>query len=186
MDQETADEALMLRYRDGDTQSFEVLYARHKGPLYRYLLRQCGEASVEELFQDIWLRLIRARDRYTVQAKFSTYLYQIAHNRVIDHYRQHARAALTSFDEPGTPSLGELPTGEDGPLEKADQGWLLERLLASLARLPAAQREVFLLREEAGLSLEDIAAATGTHRETVKSRLRYAVTKLKRDLGALV
>lgn len=186
MDQEIADEALMLRYRDGDTQSFEVLYERHKGPLYRYLRRQCGDSGAEELFQDIWLRLIRARTGYKVQAKFTTYLYKIAHNRVLDHYRSHSRAALSSFDDPGVPSLAELPAEGDDPLEESDRGWLLNRLMASLGRLPAAQREVFLLREEAGLSLDDIAAATGTSRETVKSRLRYAVAKLKRDLGSLL
>jgi len=183
MDQEIADEALMLRYRDGDSESFEVLYARHRGPLYRYLLRQCGEGVAEELFQDIWLKLIRSRERYSVQAKFTTYLYQIAHHRVIDHYRKHARAALTSFDDPGGP--GELPAERGDPLEESNRGWLLDRLLASLERLPPAQREVFLLREEAGLSLDDIAVATGTNRETAKSRLRYAVAKLKRDLGTL-
>lgn len=74
-----ADETLMLRYRDGNTQAFARLYARHKGPLYRYLLRQCGMPAVaEELFQDIWLKLIAARAGYTVQARFTTYLYRLA------------------------------------------------------------------------------------------------------------
>ena len=87
-----ADETLMLRYRDGDAGAFEHLYARHKGSLYRYLLRQCGQPAVaEELFQDIWLKLIAARGGYAVQAKFSTWLYRIAHNRLVDHYRASAR-----------------------------------------------------------------------------------------------
>ena len=80
----------MLCYRDGDAGAFDALYARHKGGLYRYLLRQCREpAAAEELFQDVWMNLIRARARYTVQAKFTTYLYRLAHNRLIDHYRKH-------------------------------------------------------------------------------------------------
>jgi RNA polymerase sigma factor (sigma-70 family) len=67
--------------------------------LYRYLLRQCREpAAAEELFQDVWMNLIRARAGYTVQAKFTTYLYRLAHNRLIDHYRKHGHAVVTSFD----------------------------------------------------------------------------------------
>ena len=78
----------MLLYRDGEPGAFDVLYARHKGGVYRYLLRQCREAAAaEELFQDVWMNLVRARAGYTVQAKFTTYLYRLAHNRLIDHYR---------------------------------------------------------------------------------------------------
>ena len=81
-----ADEILMLRYRDGDTDAFARLYARHKGPLYRYLLRQCGQPAVaEELFQDVWLKLIAGRSGYAVQARFAAWLYRIAHNRLVDH-----------------------------------------------------------------------------------------------------
>ena len=88
MDNAAPDEELMNRYRDGDAHAFEVLYTRHKGPLYRYLLRQCGAAALaEELFQDVWMKLIRARERYEARAKFTTYLYHLAHNRLIDHYR---------------------------------------------------------------------------------------------------
>ena len=90
----------MLLYRDGDAGAFDALYARHKGGLYRYLLRQCREAAAaEELFQDVWMNLIRARAGYTVQAKFTTYLYRLAHNRLIDHYRKNSHVAMVSFDE---------------------------------------------------------------------------------------
>jgi len=79
-----ADETLMLRYRNGDAGAFGRLYARHKGSLYRYLLRQCGQPTVaEELFQDVWLKLIAARSGYAVQARFATWLYRIAHNRLV-------------------------------------------------------------------------------------------------------
>lgn len=90
--EDDADETLMLRYRDGEVAAFAPLYARHKGALYRYLLRQCGQpALAEELFQDVWLKLIAARAGYTVQARFATYLYRLAHNRLIDHYRASRR-----------------------------------------------------------------------------------------------
>jgi RNA polymerase sigma-70 factor (ECF subfamily) len=89
-DPDDSDEALMLAYRDGDAGAFDVLYARHRGGTYRYLLRQCRNAGLaEEMFQDVWMNLIRARTGYTVQARFTTYLYRIAHNRLMDHFRRH-------------------------------------------------------------------------------------------------
>ncbi len=184
MDRDDADEALMLRYREGDASAFQTLYQRHKGPLYRYLLRQGGDAALaEELFQDVWLKLIGARENYRPIARFTTFLYRLAHNRLIDHYRTHARARLISFED-DNPSLEAIPADpRQQPEQQADRQHQAERLLAVLAELPEAQREAFLLREEAGLSLEAMAEVTGVARETVKSRLRYAVAKLRAALG---
>ncbi|HOB62015.1 MAG TPA: RNA polymerase sigma factor [Candidatus Competibacteraceae bacterium] len=178
-----ADETLMLRYREGDADAFTRLYARHKGPLYRYLLRQCGQPAVaEELFQDIWLKLIAARAGYTVQARFTTYLYRLAHNRLVDHYRASARGLPLSYAD-DCPEWAEVPAPEQlQPEMQDDRRRQSERLLALLAELPEAQREAVLLKEEAGLSLEAIAQATGTGRETVKSRLRYALAHLRRGM----
>lgn len=178
------DEKLMVCYRDGDPDAFARLYARHRGPLYRYLLRQCSTASVaEELFQDIWLKLVAARSSYTVQAKFSTWLYRIAHNRLVDHYRAGARGLPVSYAD-DCPEWMEIPAPTSvQPEVWEDRRRQAEQLLALLAALPEAQRETFLLKEEAGLSLEEIAIATGTGRETVKSRLRYALARLRQGLG---
>jgi RNA polymerase sigma-70 factor (ECF subfamily) len=178
------DETLMLRYRDGDANAFARLYARHKGPLYRYLLRQCGQpATAEELFQEIWLKLIAARTSYTVQARFATWLYRIAHNRLIDHYRASQRGVPVSYAG-DCPEWIEVPAPlEEQPEHQEDRRRRAKRLLELLAELPEAQREAVLLKEEGGLSLEEIAQATGTGRETVKSRLRYALARLRRDLG---
>ena len=91
MNKTHSDEDLMLGYRNGDAAAFEVLYIRHKGALYRYLLRQCRIAAVaEELLRDVWLNLVRARERYEVRAKFTTYLFRLAHNRLIDYYRRQS------------------------------------------------------------------------------------------------
>jgi RNA polymerase sigma-70 factor (ECF subfamily) len=183
MENDATDETLMLRYRDGDNHAFERLYARHKGTLYRYLLRQCGNPSVtEELFQDVWLKIIKARTGYTVQAKFTTWLFQVAHNRLIDHYRTTARRVLTAFEDCAT--LESIPNGHHvQPEQQEDRRRQVQRLLELIAELPEPQREAFLLREEAGLSLEAIAEATGVSRETAKSRLRYALAKLRQGLG---
>jgi len=179
------DEELMNRYRDGDAHAFEVLYMRHKGPLYRYLLRQCGaDALAEELFQDVWIKLIRAREHYEVRAKFTTWLYTLAHNRLIDHYRRAKAGVPISYDddpdEPLIEQVADSPAREpDNELERRRLG---KRLLEQIAALPEAQREAFLLREESGLSLEEIANVTGVNAETTKSRLRYALAKLRHGL----
>lgn len=186
MDDARSDEALMLDYRGGDPVAFDVLYARHKGALYRYLLRQCGVAAVaEELFQDVWMNLIRARDRYEPRAKFTTYLFSLAHNRLIDHYRRQAAGVPLSYDDdPDEPLFERIPASAQAePDTQADLRAQAQRLLALIAELPEAQREALLLREEGALSVEEIALATGVNVETAKSRLRYAVAKLRRGMG---
>jgi RNA polymerase sigma-70 factor, ECF subfamily len=181
-DEAARDEELMLAYRDGNTAAFDQLYRRHKGPLYRYLLRQCRDAAAaEELFQDIWMNLVRARASYAVTARFSTYLYRLAHNRLIDHYRRRVPAALVSFDDDDTAL--EVPAGREGePPVAHERKAQAAHVLQALEALPAAQREAFVLQHEAGLTLEEIAEATGVGRETVKSRLRYAIAKLREEL----
>jgi RNA polymerase sigma-70 factor (ECF subfamily) len=182
---DASDEELMLLYRDGDAGAFDALYARHKGGLYRYVLRQCrSPALAEELIQDVWMNLIRARAAYTVQAKFTTYLYRLAHNRVIDHYRKHAHADVASFDAEDGPSLDDLPDDRERPAEATfDARRQAAELLRLIDELPAAQREAFLLQQEGDMSVEDIAEATGVSRETAKSRLRNALAKLRQGMS---
>ena len=183
MDDSTSDEELMLRYRAGDARAFEVLYTRHKGPLYRYVLRLSGPPAVaEELFQDVWMNVIRARERYEVRAKFTTWLYRLAHNRVIDHYRRGKSAPPPASDDDAIEATADEAFREpDNELERRRLG---RQIVELLALLPDAQREVFLLRHEGGLSLDDIASITGVDAETAKSRLRYALAKLRRGLAS--
>lgn len=172
----------MLQYRDGDAGAFDLLYARHKGALFRYCLRHCRQRSIaEETFQDVWMRVIGARQRYQARAKFTTWLYRIAHNRIIDGYRSDNSGRMQSLDgdeseiEPAASPLDE-------PLRRVSSDQQAARLQTLLAALPAEQRDVFLLHEEAGLALEAIAEVSGVGRETVKSRLRYALSKLRAAL----
>jgi RNA polymerase sigma factor (sigma-70 family) len=186
MDDSASDEDLMLGYGAGDARAFEVLYARYKGPLYRYFVRMVRPtATAEELFQDVWMNLIRARSEYQVRAKFTTWLFRLAHNRLVDHYRRAAAALPLSYgddnDEPLIESVPDEAFREpDGELERRRLG---RRLVELLLELPDAQREVFLLREEGGLSLDEIAVMTGVSHEAAKSRLRYALAKLRRGLA---
>jgi RNA polymerase sigma-70 factor (ECF subfamily) len=182
MHRDASDEDLMLAYRAGDAAAFDALYARHRGGVFRYLRRQAGNAAVaEELFQDVWMRLIDARARYEPQAKFTTWLYTIAHNRLMDHFRSGKRAALVSYDDEDDPPpepVADTPRPDETLARKQDAA----RLLAAIDALPAAQREAFVLQQEGSLSVEEIAAATGVNRETAKSRLRYAMAKLRAQL----
>jgi RNA polymerase sigma-70 factor (ECF subfamily) len=180
---ETSDEALMLRYRDGDATAFDLLYVRHKGALFRYCLRHCrGRSTAEETFQDVWMRVIGARQRYEPRAKFTTWLYRIAHNRIIDRYRSDNPGSFQSLDDDD--EIGALPAADrdDGPDHQLASSRQAAQLRTLLAGLPPEQRDVFLLHEEAGLRLETIAEVSGVGRETAKSRLRYAVSKLRAAL----
>src|SRR5258708_13059486 len=144
-----SDEQLMLAYAGGDAGAFESLYARHKGPLFRFVLRSVKErAQAEELFQEIWMRAIEARARYAPQAKFSTWLYTIAHNRLVDHWRAKGLALVSLDDEASpVPEVAADPGSE--PHRQLEARQTLERLTAALAALPPAQREPFLLHPEA-------------------------------------
>ena len=169
------DSALMLRYADGDVQAFEILYRRHNDAIYRYLLRLCGHRdSADDIFQEVWGKIVKARKTYRPTAKFTTFLYRVAHNCFIDHVRRNRRHSMNTVLEP------ELHGDPGESLETATERSLArERLEVALTTLPEEQRDAFLLREEGGLSVEQIASVTGCNRETAKSRLRYAVSKLR-------
>jgi RNA polymerase sigma-70 factor, ECF subfamily len=186
------DETLMLAYAAGEASAFEALYARHRGRLFRYLLHQCGRReAADELFQEIWLSVIRASGGYEVSAKFTTWLYRIAHNRLIDHFRARGRAAEFEVEPTGGED-GEPDDRHDPPLPAHEQperlferAALAGRLVAAVEALPPLQRGAFLMAAEGGLSVEEIAAATGVGFETAKSRLRYAYSRLRRELQDL-
>jgi RNA polymerase sigma-70 factor (ECF subfamily) len=176
------DRDLMCRYGNGDVRAFELLYARHKGPLFRYLDRRCfSHETAEEIFQEVWTRVIGARTRYRPTAKFTTWLYQLAHNCYVDHVRRSSRRVRLVGDEEATVAA---PDPERSALEQIADEELARDFAAALAALPAEQKNAFLLHEEAGLTLAEIAQVTGVSRETVKSRLRYALGKLRRALDS--
>jgi len=184
MHNDQTDEALMLAYRNGNNKAFDQLFERHRDPVYRYVVRQIGDPNTaEELFQDVWTNLIRNRDRYEVQAKFTTMLYQMARHRIIDHYRTSGTRMQVLADSQGD-NVESFSDGAPSQARIVDGKRKAELLKELIETLPPEQRDVFLLYEEAGLSLEQIAAITSVARETTKSRLRYAVAKLRLGLGA--
>ncbi len=180
------DEELMLRYRDGDAAAFEVLYCRHKAALFRYFTRQCSEPAIaEELFQDSWMSIIKSRRTYVASAKFSTFIYTVAHNKLVDYYRRNKSHITDSIHNDDIESHVELVAPrQDQPEQQVAVEQKRLRLVAAIKRLPENQREVFLLREESGFSLDDIADITQVNIETAKSRLRYAVKSLTKLIQA--
>jgi RNA polymerase sigma-70 factor, ECF subfamily len=155
-----------------------MLYRRHRGTLYRFLLRTLRHrADADELFQDTWSRLIAARERYRAEAKFTTFLLQIAHNLVVDRFR---RLKPQASDEEAEAVFRNLDAPEsDQPERVLTEFEQRRRLQIALEELPEEQRVAFLLRVESGLGLDEIGEITGAGRETVKSRLRYALARIR-------
>ena len=186
------DEALMRAYGHGDSRAFELLYERHKGATYRYFLRHAGgnAATADELHQDLWLKVIGARERYEATAKFSTWLFTLARHRMVDHWRARNGVSLQSLEdeavvEQAEESASASRDGSDDPLIATIDAQERRRLVAALADVPALQRDAFLLHIEGGLSLTEIATLTAASGETVKSRLRYAYRRLRATLEDL-
>ena len=176
-----SDQALMLQYAAGSARAFEVLYLKHKGPLYRYFVRQIHDQQLaEDLYQDTWSRVIKAASTYETSAKFTTWLYRIAHNLIIDHVR--AIKPVDSFTEVFEPEQDhEVHLASDNENLEAQ---LLDNQKADLlkgcvANLPQVQKEAFLLNVEMGFTAAIIADIAGATLEATKSRIRYAYKGLK-------
>jgi RNA polymerase sigma factor (sigma-70 family) len=171
------DEALMQAYAKGDMAAFERLYARYRGPLYRYILRHVGDAATaNDLYQGSWEKVIRAKASYTANAPLRAWIFRVAHNHVVDHFRR------TRPMQELTPETER--SNNPGPEQALADEQQAADLAAAVSALPAEQRDALLLKMEAGLDLAAIARVTGVNEETAKSRLRYAVARLKRSLGS--
>jgi RNA polymerase sigma-70 factor (ECF subfamily) len=171
------DAALMARFAAGDGPAFEQLYRRHRGALYNYIRRLAPRDEIDEIFQEVWMAVVKSSPHYSASARFTTFLFAIAHRRVADLYRRGARRPESALPE-------ELPDSGRGPEALAQNAALGAALSAAVNLLPREQREAFLLRAEAGLSVEEIAEVTGVPQETAKSRLRYANRALREKLEA--
>ncbi|HUG22830.1 sigma-70 family RNA polymerase sigma factor [Piscinibacter sp.] len=196
--QETSDEMLMAAYAAGDASAFEALYARHQAGLYRFVRRLLGPAlaaQTDEVFQDTWLRVIHARERWQPQgASFRTWLYTLANHRVIDLWRRSGREVSLNLDDeaaPWEPDGARAWQQWPAPASAAPHSEELafwrragERLLQCLDELPLPQRSAFLLHHDDGLPLDDVARALEVGFETAKTRLRYAMSKLRTCMGA--
>jgi RNA polymerase sigma-70 factor (ECF subfamily) len=169
-----SDESLMLAYQNGDAGAFESLYRRHKDGLFSFLFRSCPRpAIVEELAQETWMAVVKSAERYRSEARFRTWLYQIAHNRLVDFWRRADNRHST---------LDDIAEEVTAPVQDESRDAQQKRLMDAIGQLPAEQRNALLLQEQ-GFSQKDIAQITDAGEETVKSRLRYARKQLREQLG---
>ena len=193
------DDALMTAYARGDARAFEQLYARHQAGLYRFVRRLLGHAlnaQTDEVFQDTWLRVVQSRERWEPQgATFRTWLYTLAHHRVIDMLRRSGREVSLDAHaddgeapwEPDTAAWQHWPTPASAASHTEELAFWRragEKLVACLEQLPLPQRSAFLLHHDDGLALDEVARALEVGFETAKTRLRYAMSKLRTCMGA--
>jgi RNA polymerase sigma-70 factor (ECF subfamily) len=184
------DESLLAAYRAGDSRAFEVLLVRYRGPIFNFLLRSARDRGrAEELYQDVWLKVIERCDEFRGDAKFSTWLYAIARNLCIDHQRKMKFRGHASLDAPeprsGQSAGSRVPGSGPSTEQLAGGGLVRERIADAVEGLPEDQREVFLLRQLQGLAFKEIADVVGAPTNTVKSRMRYAIERLQNTLSDL-
>jgi RNA polymerase sigma-70 factor (ECF subfamily) len=189
LQRDESDEALMLRYQRGDVRAFEVLLTRHRKPVFHFLLRFVRDkAQAEDLLQEVFLRVIKGAASYERQAKFTTWMYTIARNLCVDAARRGKHRRAQSLDAPmndetdGATLLDKIPDGQPGAERKTIGKELHGKLAAAIDKLSEEQREVFLMRELMDMPFKDIADIVGCPENTVKSRMRYALEKLREDL----
>ncbi len=185
-DSDNSDEALMLAFARGNMNAFEQLYDRHQTGVWRFVLRSVQNPAVaDDLVQELWFAVARTAASYEPTARFKTWLFTMARNRVIDHSRTTKHhASIDAENDDGESMFSDLAAESRlGPLRQVSSREQAKALLAAIEQLPADQREAFLLQAEGDMSVDDIAAATGVSFETAKSRLRYARNKLKELLA---
>ena len=189
MAQERTDEELLAAYQQGDVGAFELLLRRHRAPLFTFLLRMLGDREkAEDLAQETFLRLVKGAQAWEHRARFQTWLFTIARNLCVDQSRRDRHRKADSLDQQGPDDgpamVDSVPSREIDPSRGAESARLRPVLAKALASLPDEQREVFLLREQAGLPFKEIAELTGVNENTVKSRMRYALEALRKSLAA--
>jgi RNA polymerase sigma-70 factor (ECF subfamily) len=188
MNEPASDEVLMLRYKDGDLSAFEVIIEKHQQPLFSFVYRFCNDYhQAQDLVQDVFLRLVKMSRNYEPRAKFTTYLYTIAHNVCIDHIRRKKRRVTVSLSDPIDAENGmtleeTMKDGRANPQRDFQQKSFEQALHQAVEDLPPEQREVFLLREQQNLAFDEIARIVGCLPSTAKSRMRYALQSIREKL----
>ena len=188
MNEPASDEVLMLRYKDGDLTAFEVIIEKHQQPLFSFVYRFCNDYhQAQDLVQEVFLRLVKMARNYEPRAKFTTYLYTIAHNVCVDHLRRKKKRITVSLSDP-VDAENEIRLEDTMKDEKANpqrdfqQKSFEQALHQAVEDLPPEQREVFLLREQQNLAFDEIARIVGCLPSTAKSRMRYALQSIRERL----
>ena len=182
---DATDEALMLGFAGGDMAAFDTLYNRHELAVWRFVFRSVKvQAVADDLLQDVWFAVARNASSYEVKAKFRTWLFTLAHHRLVDYLRTAKNhTSLDAADDTARSLLDTLAADSGfGPLRQLQSREQASALIEAVEQLSAEQRQAFLLQAEGDLSVQEIAEATGVNFETAKSRLRYARASLRQLL----
>jgi RNA polymerase sigma-70 factor (ECF subfamily) len=189
MAQERTDEELLAAYQQGDPGAFEGLLRRYRAPLFTFLLRMLGNREkAEDLAQETFLRIVKGAQAWEHRARFQTWLFTIARNLCVDRARRDRFRRTDSLDAQGPDDepamVDSVPGREIDPARGAESARLRPLLLKALLSIPQEQREVFVLREQAGIPFREIAEILGVNENTAKSRMRYALEGLRKALTA--
>ncbi len=182
----STDEQLMTIFRTpGNAQqqrAFEALYQRHKGPLFRFIKKSINnEQDAKEVFQELWFKIINNKHQYDHNKKFTTWVYTIARRLMIDQFRKTGRMAeLTRLDS--STETAVIDPNIKQPENEFEAKQIAKELNHSISLLPPNQRQTFVLKQESGLSIKEIAQITSQPHEQIKSQYRYAVQKIKMAL----
>lgn len=180
-----SDQELLEAYRRGDARAMDQLVERHAGAVYAFARRMLGDGpQVDDLVQEVWLKVLRAGGAFDGRSRFTTWLFAVTRNACLDHARRRRRAPPEA--SAAGPDLAEPVDGlvDPGPpvLDRVAKKELSAMLEQAVAALPFEQREVFLLREQTDMTFHEISESLGLPRDTVKSRMRYALTHVRRFL----
>jgi len=180
-----ADDADLLRaHTAGDSHAFARLYDRYDRPCFQFIRRTLGSAhadAAEDLHQETWMSVAKSAAFFDPRkASFPAWLFTIARHKVWDHFRRQQVAVLASAQDDAATMV---PDPGPSPLEQVESRELAQMLVTAVEDLPLAQRGTFVMFAHAGLSLQEIALATGVGVETTKSRLRYARATLRQALA---
>ncbi len=183
-----SDEQVMLRYAQGDSDAFDELYQRHKSSVYAFIRNFIYDANaIDDLFQAVFLKMIRNRLNFIPKAKFTTWLFTIARTTCIDAMRKTKTSRVIQlfpdqYDEDAGMGMADFPDCEPQPREKGYQTELQHAIDGALEMLPQEQREVLLLREKTELTFQEIGKITGCSTNTAKSRMHYALLAIRKEL----
>ncbi|MBX3471473.1 MAG: sigma-70 family RNA polymerase sigma factor [Planctomycetes bacterium] len=181
-----SDLALLERYRRGDARAMDRLVERHAGAVYAFARRMLGDGpGLDDLVQEVWLKVLRGTAAYDGRSRFTTWLFAVTRNACLDHARRRRRAppgAEGGGDAEGPPAVEGVVDPSPPVLDRVARRELGAMLEQAVAALPLEQREVFLLREHTDMSFQEISASLGVPRDTVKSRMRYALAHVRRFL----
>ncbi len=178
-----ADDQLVAAYANGNNEAFDTLLNRHKDRVFSYILHIVKDREqAEDIFQETFVKAIMTikQGRYTDSGKFSAWISRIAHNLIIDFYRQEKAENTVSTDSDVTDMLNRRDLAEENIEDRLVSEQIQEDVRRIIDALPESQREVLMMRYYRDMSFKEIAEATNVSINTALGRMRYAILNMRR------